>query len=121
MMTIGGRVAVDGNVSCDEDLTIEGTVTGLVLVRSGTLIVGRGAQVRADLRAPRVIVRGVVEGAIGASERIELTATASVEGALSASRIAIADGARFNGPVDMGRRFLSARVAEYRAAQPAEP
>jgi cytoskeletal protein CcmA (bactofilin family) len=38
-----------------------------------------------------------------------------VDGSLSAERIAVADGAQFNGHIDMGRRTIAARVAEYRA------
>lgn len=117
MSTLGRHIAVNGDVSCDEDLVIEGAVEGYVLVRAGTLTVGPQADVRADLRAPHVVVRGRVLGAISAVERIEVAATASVDGMLSAPRISLADGARFNGAIDMSRRFLAARVAEYRAGQ----
>ena len=117
MITLGGHIAVSGEVSCEEDLVIEGSVEGYVLVRTGTLTVGQHADVRADLRAPRVVVRGRVLGSILAAERIEITATASVDGTLSADQIVMADGARFNGAIDMSRRFLAARVAEYRAGQ----
>ena len=35
----------------------------------------------------------------------------------SRDQIAIAEGARVNGAIDMGRRALAARVAEYRAGK----
>jgi cytoskeletal protein CcmA (bactofilin family) len=67
-----------------------------------------------------VFVRGGVHGAISASERIELSPSSSVEGSMSASEIAIAEGAHFNGSIDMGRRTIADRVAEYRAGRSAE-
>ena len=121
MNTIGRHVIIDGEVSSDEDLAIEGSVTGIVFVRGATLSIEESARVNADLRAARVLVHGRVHGAISASERIELGSSSSVEGSLSAERIAIADGAVFDGHVDMGRRTIAARVAEYRAGQTATP
>ena len=115
MSLIGQGVAIDGEVSGEGDLTLEGRVTGWAVVRDGTLTIGPSARVDGDLRAPRIVVRGEVRGAVVASERIELAATAKVEGSLSAGTIAIAEGAWFSGTLDMGRRTIAAKVAEYRA------
>ena len=117
MSTIGPRVVITGDISTDTDLTIEGFVTGSVLVRGGTLTVAGPAHVEADLRATRVVVSGEVTGAIAATERIDLEPSATVDGSLSADRIAIAEGATFNGSIDMNRRTIAAKVAEYRAAR----
>ena len=116
-MVLGKAVVVRGDLSCDGNLTVEGTVEGFVLVRDGLLVIGPHADILADMRATRILVRGRVRGAISASERIELAPTADVEGSLSASRIVLADGASFNGAIDMGQRHIAALVAEYRAAQ----
>ena len=67
----------------------------------------------------QVIVQGTVQGSIAAGDRIELTATAKVNGSLTAERVVIADGASFNGGVYMGRRTIARRVAQYRAGQTA--
>jgi cytoskeletal protein CcmA (bactofilin family) len=118
MTSIGPQLVIDGEVSSDEDLTIAGTVHGRVTVRGASLVIERTADVHADLRAERVVVHGAVQGAISAAERIELSASSSVEGSLSADSIVIAEGARFSGHLDMGRRTIAAKVAEYRAGQP---
>ena len=116
-MVLGRAVVVRGDLSCDGDLVVEGTVEGFVLVRDGNLEIAPHAEVLADMRATRVVVKGRVRGAISATERIELTPTAVVDGNLSASRVVLADGARFNGAIDMGQRHIAALVKEYRAAQ----
>jgi cytoskeletal protein CcmA (bactofilin family) len=116
-MVLGKAVVVRGDLSCDGDLTVEGAVEGFVLVRDGLLVIGPHADILAAMRATRVLVQGRVRGAISASDRIELAPTAVVDGSLSASRIVLADGACFNGAIDMGQRHIAALVAEYRAAQ----
>ena len=117
MIAIGPQLTVNGEVSTDADLTIEGVVEGFVSVRQGTLTIESSARVQADIRAARVIVRGAVSGAISASERIELTPSARIDGSLSAPQIAIDEGAQFNGAIDMSHRTIAARVAEYRAGR----
>ena len=114
MTTIGRHLAIKGDVSSDDDLAIEGSVQGSVTVRGALLVIERSGRVHADVRAPRVVVHGAVQGTIAASERLELSSSASVDGSLSANLIAMADGAGFNGRVDMGRRTIAARVAQYR-------
>ena len=114
MTTLGRHLAIKGEVSSDDDLAIEGSVQGSVTVRDALLVIEASGRVDADVRAPRVVVHGAVQGTIAASERLELSSSASVDGSLSATLIAMADGARFNGRVDMGRRTIAARVAQYR-------
>jgi cytoskeletal protein CcmA (bactofilin family) len=120
MTTLGPRVVISGEVFCDDDLTIEGSVEGRVTVREGTLTIETSAHVEADVKATRVLVLGTVRGAITATERIDLGASSSVEGSLSADQIAIAEGAHVSGNIDMGRRTIAARVAEYRAGRVVE-
>ena len=117
MSTIGRPIVITGEVTSSGDLTIEGTVYGRVFVPDGTLVIAAPARVYADLKAARVLVEGTVRGAIAATYRIELGPTAMVEGDLSADQIAIAEGARVNGGIDMGTsgRFDS-NVADAAAA-----
>lgn len=115
MTIIGGSITINGEVTSDESLRIEGRVSGHILLREAELIVGRSAQLDADLRAARILVLGAVTGNIVASERIELAASANVAGSLSADRVVIADGARFTGRIDMSRRTIAAKIAAYKA------
>jgi cytoskeletal protein CcmA (bactofilin family) len=117
MTTIGPSVTFSGELISTEDLTINGHITGHVLVRDAALIIGDEGRVKADVRGARVVVRGQVDGSIVASERIELAPSARVDGSLSANRIVIVDGAQFTGQIDMDQRTIAAKLAQYRAAQ----
>lgn len=116
MTVIGRSLVITGEVSSHDDLAIAGTVHGLVSARGASVIVERTGRVEGDVSAARIVVHGVVRGSIAAARRIALAATCSVEGSLSADLIAIEEGARFNGHLDMGRRTIAAKVAEYRAS-----
>ena len=69
--------------------------------RSFLLTVGPSGRVEAQLSAKSVVVLGKVSGSIQASERVSIGETGSVEGALSAPRLVVADGAHLQGRVDM--------------------
>jgi cytoskeletal protein CcmA (bactofilin family) len=117
MTTIGQSFVITGELSSDEDVAISGRVRGPISIRSGALLVAGSARLDGDLRAARIVVHGAVEGRIAASERIEIHSSAVVSGTLSANHVVIADGATFNGTIDMDRRTIAARVAQYKATQ----
>jgi cytoskeletal protein CcmA (bactofilin family) len=115
MTIIGASLVITGELTSEEDLAINGCVEGPVAVRGGTLTIGRQARVESDVRATRVVIHGGVTGAVSATERIELSASAVVAGSLSANRVVIEEGASFNGSIDMGQRTIAAKVAQYKA------
>ena len=117
MTRLGPSLVLTGELTSDEDVSVEGEIHGHVIVRDSTLTVGERAHVEADVRCARAQVRGRVTGTIAASERIELFASAEVAGNLSANHVVIADGAQFGGRIDMDQRTIAAKVAQYKAGQ----
>ena len=117
MTNIGPSVFIDGELSTTEDLRLDGRVRGDIVMREADLTIGQSAQVDADIRASRVLILGTVNGNVTASERIELGTSANVTGGLSANKVVILDGARFTGRVDMDRRTIAAKIAQYKADQ----
>ena len=65
------------------------------------LTVGPTGRVEAQLSGKSVVVLGKVNGRIHASELVRIGETGSVEGAISAPRLVVADGARLQGCVDV--------------------
>jgi cytoskeletal protein CcmA (bactofilin family) len=119
MTHIGPGIVINGELSSDESLRVDGHVKGHILLRDAELTIGQAARIEADVRSLRVLVLGTVIGNIAASERIELGVTASVTGNLSANKVVIAEGAQFNGGVDMDKRTIAAKVAAFKAEQTA--
>ena len=97
---IGKRVIIEGEVKGGEDLVIDGTVDGTIELPQHVLTVGPTGRVKAELLAKSVVVLGKVSGSILATERVRIGETGSVEGAISAPRLVVVDGARLQGRVD---------------------
>lgn len=97
---IGSSIVIDGEISGDEPLTIQGTVKGKIAVAQN-LLVEPGAAVEANIEVQALTVAGKLTGNVVARERVELRADAKVVGDVKAPRIVIADGASFKGNVDM--------------------
>lgn len=102
-VSIGNSIVIRGEVSGGEDLTIEGQVEGKIELRDHILTVGPNGRVQAHIVARSIIVLGQVTGNLTADEKVEIQEKGSVEGDIVAPRVAIADGAKFRGSIDMRR------------------
>jgi cytoskeletal protein CcmA (bactofilin family) len=100
---IGKSVAIKGEVSCDEDLYIDGQVEGTIDPRGHHLTIGPNGRVKADVAARAVVVQGRLEGNIQASDRVDLKQSATVVGDIVTQRISIDEGVSFRGSVDVRR------------------
>ena len=98
---LGPNLIVEGTIQGSDLVTIEGTVKGEIRL-SGDLRIGTKAKVEAKVHARRVSVEGKLTGDISADERVELVASATVDGNIKAPKIVVAEGAKFRGSVDMG-------------------
>ena len=117
VVNIGKSVIIKGELSGSEDLTIEGQVEGKIELRQNVLTIGPNAKIKAQVAAKTIVVEGSVQGNVMASERIEIRDKGSVEGDLTAPRVAIADGAHFRGSIDMQQgRGAGDRPADHKPA-----
>ncbi len=90
---------VTGNIDCEGDILIEGTVRGSV--RAQRLTVGHDGLIEGDVSADDMRVSGRVKGPIHA-RHIHLEEGAEVEGDITTDTIAIDTGARLTGAVWQG-------------------
>jgi cytoskeletal protein CcmA (bactofilin family) len=88
-----------GELSADEDLIIEGTVEGKIAHHSHHLTIGKQGRVKADVRARLITVYGTVEGDLHGDEGVHIAATAQVHGNVTAPRVSLENGARFQGSI----------------------
>ena len=98
---IGPRIKINGDVSGEENLLIEGQVEGSVNLKQYRVDVGASGNVKADIDAKVVKVDGTVEGDIEASEMATISRTGNVRGNIKAPRMTLEDGAKFKGTIDM--------------------
>ena len=104
MVNIGKSVVIKGELSGSEDLTIEGQVEGKIELRQNILTIGANAKIKAQIFAKAIVIQGEVHGNVTATEKVDIRDAGSVDGDLSAPRVAIADGAHFRGSIDMQRQ-----------------
>jgi cytoskeletal protein CcmA (bactofilin family) len=91
---------VEGEIKGAGEVHIEGTVKGK-LDCSSSVLVAEGGKVEAEVKAETITIAGKLKGDAIASQKIELTPTAEVEGDITAPRILIREGATFEGQVFM--------------------
>ena len=97
---IGPHIRVQGELLGDEDVLVEGRVEGKVLL-AREFRVAPGGVVVAEVHAGTVVIAGHVVGDVSATERVEILPSGSLEGNIRAPKVAVGDGARFKGSVDM--------------------
>lgn len=88
------------------NLRINGKFEGTLTTR-GNLIIGKDAQVKANIIGESIVIAGQVNGNIKATQKLELSSTAQVIGDVEIARLAIEDGAVFNGKCKMTEGKIS--------------
>jgi cytoskeletal protein CcmA (bactofilin family) len=101
---IGKAITLKGDVVCSRDLTIDGVVEGTIEVGQHSLMIGVGASITANLVGRVVTIGGAIKGNVTATEKVDLKATGSVDGDISAPRFAMAEGAVVRGHVQAGSK-----------------
>ena len=104
---VGPGVRIEGKLISTEDLVIDGRVDGSIEVSDHHLSIGPDGAVSANLTARLITIFGAVKGNVKARERVDLHATGSVTGDITAPQCIIADGAFIAGRVDAGAKVPS--------------
>jgi cytoskeletal protein CcmA (bactofilin family) len=108
--SISQGIRIKGEVTGSEDLFVDGVVDGKLSLTNGSLTVGPNGQVKADVTAREVIVRGRVEGRVSGRDRVALLSTGQVNGEVQTDRLVIEDGAILRGKVEAGKQPKAAEV-----------
>ena len=101
LAVLGASIAISGELSGGEDLLVQGRVDGKIDLVQHTVTVGRSGRVTADVFAKIIHVEGEVKGNLFGSEQILVHKSGSVNGNLSSPRVALEDGCKFKGTIDM--------------------
>ena len=89
-----------GNIRFAKPFMIKGFVTGSI--ESNTdLVIDTDAQVNAEIKAGRVLVKGKVNGNITGKDLVLITATGSVYGDITCAQVVLEPGSDFSGRCTM--------------------
>ena len=109
---IGADFRVKGDISCEGDIQLEGTVDGNI--KSVRLTVGETGIVNGDVRAEGVRVHGKIVGKIHA-QTVDLAGSAHVTGDILHERLSVENGAFLNGHC---RRLTDDEIEKPKAEPP---
>ena len=99
---IGAKTKIKGDISFSGGFRVDGSVVGTIVADGGpdsVLSISDQGSVEGEVRAPHVIINGVMKGDVIASERVELAAQARVHGNVHYKVLEMAAGAQITGRV----------------------
>jgi cytoskeletal protein CcmA (bactofilin family) len=96
-------ISIRGEISGQQDLFIDGELQGSIRLPDSRVTVGPNGRLNADIEAAEIVVEGQVKGSLTAGTRVVIRRTGRVQGNVATHRIAIEEGAIFNGQVDIAR------------------
>ena len=102
MSIIGPGMRIKGDLVTEGTVRVDGTIEGTI--RAGkAVVVGKEGEVIGDVVTQDAVIGGRVRGTVTAESRLELQATAQIEGQISAraQHLVLEEGCRFNGQVQM--------------------
>ncbi|HSJ13484.1 MAG TPA: polymer-forming cytoskeletal protein [Longimicrobiales bacterium] len=99
---IGASLVIEGDLTSSEDMTVAGHVRGDVAVSEHSLIIAPEGRIRGNVAARSVTVHGEVSGTIAAIQKVEVSATGTLDGDITAPRMVVAEGAVLRGRVKIG-------------------
>ena len=102
----GKTMRIEGEVTSDEDLTIEGKIKGQLKV-SKTLTIGKEGYVEGDISANVVHISGEAEGHLSASQKLVITSEGKYTGNISSDTIKVAEGAQIKGTINTEEKIIT--------------
>lgn len=96
---VGNDTRIVGKVSVKGTIRVDGIVEGDV--QADWVVIGETGKLRGNTRTRGIVVGGDVEGNIEATEAVELREKARMAGEIHAPKLAISEGAVFDGRVRM--------------------
>ena len=103
---IGRSIKIDGTLSGDEDLRVEGYVSGTIRLPNHCLTIGKKGRIKADAYTKSMTIEGEVSGDLCSSESVSIRSTAKITGNVLAARVSLEEGAHFKGSIDMDPKSI---------------
>ncbi|NMG30617.1 bactofilin family protein [Aromatoleum evansii] len=119
---LAASTCLEGTLRFEEGVKIDGRVKGDVIfgIEDGLCIVSAGAVVEGNLRGPKALIMGEVQGNVEVDTTLVLAPSAVVVGSVKCGRFVVYDGASVTGSIETIRQ-LPPRMdpqLEIRTSQP---
>ena len=109
---IGVGTSLKGDITCNADLRIDGTLTGNI-ISTAKVIIGTNGIVQGDISGQQADINGKVFGGIKVKDLLQLKASSVVHGNIYAAKLQIEPSATFNGECHMdGGSVVEMSLAE---------
>lgn len=85
-----------GKIECNKPFMIKGNIAGSLNSTSDVMI-DENSEVKADIKADRVVIKGVVEGSVIANTLVHVFSCGKLIGDVTAPEVILESGCIFNG------------------------
>jgi cytoskeletal protein CcmA (bactofilin family) len=116
----GKTMIIEGEVTSEEDVTIEGTVHGQLEVGK-TLTIGKNGCVQGSISAAVVKISGEVEGEVTASEKLEISSEGKYKGDIKSNKLTVAEGAKIQANINLDDSFSKKKATPIGTGMVAQP
>lgn len=97
---IGGNTQIEGNLTSEKDVRIDGVLKGDISSQS-KVVIGERANVVGDIYAHNIIIYGTVKGNIKGEGLLEIMESGELHGDIEVKSISIREGGLFYGKSNM--------------------
>jgi len=113
--TLVKGTTVEGTISCESDIRIDGTVKGSLDCKA-KVIIGPHGLVDGDVICENAVIEGRFEGTLQVAELLNVRETAQVNGDIKTNKLIVQSGAIFNVACKMGVQSTSNGVSASKAS-----
>lgn len=122
---LAASTCLEGTLRFNEGVKIDGRVKGDVIfgIEDGLCIVSAGAVVEGNLRGPKALIMGEVQGNVEVETTLVLAPSAVVVGSVKCGRFVVYDGASVTGSIETVRQLpprMEPQLEGRNAEQPTE-
>lgn len=104
---IGAGTEIKGDIQCDGDLRIDGSVVGTIDVK-GKVVIGNAGVIEGEVTCKNGDVSGKIRGKITVQELLSLKSSSEFRGDIITKKLSIEPGSQFNGTCQMGDAKVNA-------------
>ncbi len=113
---IGKGVSMEGRITFEDTMRIDGSFKGDISAPSGALVVGEGGYIEGEIRVASAVITGIIKGKLDASASVELKNPGKVTGEIKTPTLIIEEGVVFEGACTMMKKDGGApETVEYEA------